>query len=169
MADESRNRPLWRDEVPITAADEQYVTRRQLAKFLVLTSAGMLAGNLWILARQWLRREPVYQPLEVAGADELPVGGHKLFGYPTEADRCILIRTGRRRFVAYSQKCTHLSCAVFHNAEEDRLECPCHEGFFAVEDGRVVQGPPPRPLPRIDLLIGHGRVVAVGVDLQTGR
>ena len=46
--------PLWRDEVPIHAGEERYVTRRQFAKFLVLTSLGMWVGNLWILARSWL-------------------------------------------------------------------------------------------------------------------
>ncbi len=43
--------PLWREEFPLRAADERLVTRRQFAKFLSLTSLGMLAGNLWILLR----------------------------------------------------------------------------------------------------------------------
>ena len=34
------------------------------------------------------------------------------------------------RFVAYSQKCTHLSCAVYYQPERERLYCPCHEGVF---------------------------------------
>jgi hypothetical protein len=43
--------PLWRDEFSVHTADERYVNRRQFAKFLTLTSFGMLVGNLWILAR----------------------------------------------------------------------------------------------------------------------
>ncbi len=43
--------PLWRDEFSVFTADERYVNRRQFTKFLTLTSFGMLAGNLWILAR----------------------------------------------------------------------------------------------------------------------
>ena len=38
------------------------------------------------------------------------------------------------RFVAYSQKCTHLSCAVYFQPERERLYCPCHEGVFDVAD-----------------------------------
>ena len=47
--------PLWKDEVSFRAADERYVSRRQFAKFTVLTSMGMFAGNLWLLVRSWLR------------------------------------------------------------------------------------------------------------------
>ena len=73
----------------------------------------------------------------------------------------------RRQFVAYSQKCTHLSCAVYYERDENRLECPCHEGHFSIEDGSVLQGPPPRPLTRIVLEQQGGTVVATGVDLGT--
>jgi len=52
--------PLWRDEFSVFTADERYVSRRQLVKFLSLTSLGMFVGNLWILVRSWLYREPVY-------------------------------------------------------------------------------------------------------------
>ena len=68
----------------------------------------------------------------------------KLFRYPGPDDPCLLVRTGEDAYVAYSQKCTHLSCAVYYARDRNRLECPCHEGYFAVEDGRVLQGPPPR-------------------------
>jgi Rieske Fe-S protein len=164
--------PLWREEVPIHATDERYVDRRQLAKFLVLTSLGMLAGNLWILAKGWWTGEPAYPRTPVARAGELPVGGVRLFRYPGPDDPCILLRTGPETFVAYSQKCTHLSCAVYYAREAGRLECPCHEGYFAVEDGRVLQGPPQRPLPRIVLeRLGDlgDLIVATGVELGERR
>ncbi len=53
--------------------------------------------------------------------------------------------------MAYSQKCTHLSCAVYYEKEQNRLECPCHQGFFSITDGSVLQGPPQRALPRVAL------------------
>ncbi len=59
-----------------------------------------------------------------------------------------MIRPRTDRFAAYSQSCTHLMCPVYFNAEKNQLVCPCHEGFFATEDGRVLAGPPRRPLPR---------------------
>jgi Rieske Fe-S protein len=158
-------KPLWRDEFSIDTATDRYVTRRQFSKFLVLTSLGMFAGNLWILIRSWFAVAPSYQPQSLGSLDGLGVGDVKLFSYPTSEDPCILIRTGADEFVAYSQKCTHLSCAVYYAKEENRLECPCHEGYFSVEDGGVLQGPPPRPLPRVRLRREGNNVIATGVEL----
>jgi nitrite reductase/ring-hydroxylating ferredoxin subunit len=156
--------PLWQDEFPVFTAGERYVSRRQFSKFLTLTSFGMLVGNLWILARSMFYRPPSYPRLPVAAADDLAVGGVKLFTYPTAQDPCILVRTGRDSFVAYSQKCTHLSCAVYYAKEQNRLECPCHQGFFSIADGSVLQGPPQRALPRVALELEGGQLVAAGMQ-----
>jgi len=156
--------PLWKDEFSINRADEQYVSRRQFTKFLVLTSLGMFAGNVWILARSWFGKTPVYSEKNICRTTDVPVGGVWLFRYPTEKDACILIRPDEETYVAYSQKCTHLSCAVFYAREKNRLECPCHEGYFSITDGRVLQGPPPRPLPRVLLEKRGDQIVAVGMS-----
>ena len=155
---------LWREEFSVHAAEERYVTRRQFGKFLVLTSLAMLAGNLWILVRSFWRRGEALAAQPVARAEELTVGGVRLFQYPGQNDPCLLIRTGEESFVAYSQKCTHLSCAVYPSDDGKRLECPCHNGYFSVEDGRVLQGPPPRRLPRVVLERRGDELWATGVD-----
>ena len=160
--------PLWKEEFSVFAAEERYVSRRQFAKFLVLTSLGMFVGNLWVLVRSWFRR-PASQPERIIGMlNAVPIGGVQLFSYPTEQDRCILVRTAQDRAVAYSQKCTHLSCAVYYSAGDQKLVCPCHRGYFSVHDGSVLQGPPPRPLPRIVLENRLGTLVAVGVEENGG-
>jgi Rieske Fe-S protein len=156
---------LWKDEFSIHAAEERYITRRQFGKFLVLTSLGMLAGNVWILVRSLRRRaEPEPPARPIAGTAELAVGQSRVFRYPGPNDPCLLVRTADDGWVAYSQKCTHLSCAVYPSADGKRLECPCHEGFFSLANGRVLQGPPPRPLPRIRLETREGQVWAIGID-----
>ncbi len=156
--------PLWREEVSIYAADERYVNRRQFAKFLVLTSAGMFVGNVWILVKSWLTRTPAYPIRPVAAVGEIPVGGVKLFRYPGPEDPCILVRYSEAEFAAYSQKCTHLSCAVYYSNANRRLECPCHEGYFSVRDGSVLQGPPQRPLPRVVLERRGDQLFATGME-----
>jgi arsenite oxidase small subunit len=158
--------PLWRDEFSVFTADERYVNRRQFTKFLTLTSFAMLAGNLWILARSLFQRAPAYPALSVAALGEVPVGGVKIFNYPTAADPCIMVRTAADSYVAYSQKCTHLSCAVYYAGEHKRLECPCHQGFFSIADGSVIQGPPQRPLPQLRLEQRGGHLVAVGIKSE---
>src|SRR5262245_43572612 len=106
--------PLWRDEFSIESAVDSYVARRQFSKFLVLTSLGMFIGNLWILIRSWFSTKPSFLPQTVGSVNSIAVGEVKLFSYPTPADPCIMIRIAPDRFVAYSQKCTHLSCAVYY-------------------------------------------------------
>jgi Rieske Fe-S protein len=157
--------PLWKDEFSVFTSDERYVTRRQFTKFLTLASLGMFVGNLWILARSYFAKTSVFPTSTVATAGEIPVGGVKLFSYPTSSDRCILVRTGEDEFKAFSQKCTHLSCAVYYERETGRLACPCHHGYFSAEDGSVLQGPPPRPLPRIILERRGQELVAIAVKV----
>jgi len=159
-----RQQPLWREEVSFRGADEQYVNRRQFAKFTVLASLGMFAGNAWILVRSWLRKEPSYPEQAVASMNEVPVGAVKQFQYPGPHDPCLLIRLDSDTYVAYSQKCTHLSCAVVYDRTKNRIECPCHNGFFSARTVLLLQRPPPRPLVRIRLIRRDERLVAVGVD-----
>lgn len=165
--DGSSTRPLWAEEFSVHGAEDAYVLRRQFTKFLVLTSLGMATGNAWIWMRSlFAAPHPEHAEAVVASAADVPAGGVKLFAYPTPADPAILVRRPNGSLVAYSQKCTHLSCAVYYSAEQDRLECPCHEGYFAIDTGRVLQGPPPRPLPRIRVEERDGAIVATGIDVQ---
>ena len=158
--------PLWREEFSVFKADERYVNRRQMTKFLTLTSLGMFAGNVWILAKSLFSKDsPAFPSTPVARVGEVPVGGVKLFPYPTPKDQCILVRTSETEYVAYSQKCTHLSCPVIYRAADQQLYCPCHEGRFAVEDGRALAGPPKRPLPRIMLTRRGEEIWATAVEV----
>ena len=137
---------------------------RTRAAWFGVILCGMFAGNVWILVRSLLGRGPAPAGRAIARAGDLPVGGVKLFRFPEAHDPCLLLRTAQDTYVAYSQKCTHLSCAVFPSHDGRKLECPCHEGYFSVEDGRVLQGPPPRPLPRIVLERRGDDLWATGVD-----
>jgi nitrite reductase/ring-hydroxylating ferredoxin subunit len=159
---------LWREEISFRQAEERYVSRRQFGRFLVLTSLGMFVGNVWIWVRTQARRVPELLARTVARAGEIPVGGVKVFNYPGPDDPCLLIRRSQEQYVAFQQKCTHLSCAVVYSAARDRLECPCHEGYFSAETGAVLQGPPPRPLARIRLERRGEDLVALAVENETG-
>src|SRR3954469_134723 len=124
--------PQWRKEFPIDSPHDQYVARRDFAKFLVLTSASFTAGQAWIAAKHVLR--PAERParMRIASLAEVPIGSSFQFSYPGEHDRCILVRPREDQLVAYSQQCTHLSCAVIPETESGLFRCPCHEGFFEI-------------------------------------
>lgn len=164
----SSKKPLWAEEFSIHATEDRYVLRRQFTKFLTLTSFGMFVGNAWIFAKSLLDRGAANgrasgPPTLIGASSDVPAGGVKLFRYPTPQDACILVRKPDGKLAAFSQKCTHLSCAVYYSKPNNRLECPCHEGYFSIETGRVLQGPPPRPLPRILVTEQNGQIFATGV------
>ena len=95
------------------------------------------------------------EPVLVCGQDELPVGESRTvpFGrYPA-----IVIHT-TDGLKAYSAACTHFACTVKWNNASGKLECPCHEGYFKVEDGSVISGPPPKPLLTLATEITDGKI-----------
>jgi len=160
--------PAWRQDFPIDWPQDQYVERRDFMKFMVLTSAAFALGQLWIGLQNWWRQHNGVLPImRVASVDDLAVGGALVFTYPAAHDSCLLVRLSAAEFVAFSQKCTHLSCAVIPRPEEQVFYCPCHEGRFDLRTGVPVAGPPRRPLPRIVLDIRGRDIYATGVEERT--
>lgn len=161
--------PDWRRDFPIDTVQDNEVARRDFTTFLVLTSLAFMVGQFWIVVQNRFRGQKA-QPSEkaIAGVNEIPIGGNKLFNYPGKHDPCILLRLDETEpFRAYDQKCTHLSCAVVPNVERGCLHCPCHNGSFDLNSGRAIAGPPRRPLTRIALTIRDGVIYATGVELRT--
>lgn len=161
------SQPRWRLDFPIDAAQDDYVSRRELAKFMVLTSAAFVAGQFWILIKSLRPAAPASVAMRVASLDEVPVGGAKTFQYPAGSTPRLLVRTGTTAFVAYDQQCTHLLCPVVPAVEQGRLHCPCHNGWFDLQTGQPLAGPPPRALPRILLDVRTDGVYATGIEVPT--
>jgi Rieske Fe-S protein len=160
--------PAWRNDFPIDWPQDHYVERREFTKFMVLTSLALTVGQFWIAGRNWWRRRLASTGVQrVASLADVPVGGVLTFTYPDEHDDCVLVRTGERELLAYSQKCTHLSCAVRPLVERGVIHCPCHDGFFDLQSGRPIAGPPRRPLPIIRLELRGNEIYATGVDART--
>lgn len=155
-----RTDPKWRTDFPIAWGEDHYITRREFTKFLVLTSGAALAGNGYFVLRHRQEGASPTLPVEIARTGELQPGQVKLFRYPTSNDPAMLIRLANGEYVAYKQRCTHLSCPVHYAAQSNRLECPCHHGAFDAATGTVLEGPPPRPLPRIELSVTDGKIYA---------
>lgn len=160
--------PAWRHDFPIDWPQDNYIERRDFMKFMVLVSLSLTIGQFWIAAQNWWRRRRGAPPIaRVAAADALPVGGAMVFSYPGPADACLLVRPTAGSYVAYSQKCTHLSCAVRPRVSEGLIVCPCHDGLFDLESGRPLAGPPRRPLARILLDVRANQIYATGVEPRT--
>jgi Rieske Fe-S protein len=156
--------PGWREDFPFTAEGEDDVTRREFVRYLVLASGAFAVGNVAIAAWSSLRPINTGKPRPIVALDRVPLGDSYLFRYPTGDDPAILVRLPDNRVVAFSQKCTHLGCVVHYAADEQRMICPCHEGVFDGRTGRVLEGPPQRPLGRIDVEVRGGTVWALGAE-----
>lgn len=76
-----------------------------------------------------------------------------------EEIRVFLIRKGSA-YRAVSAVCTHLGCTVNRGTgRAGGYHCPCHGSVFD-EEGRVMSGPAPGPLPSFDVSLARdGRLV----------
>jgi len=87
---------------------------------------------------------------------DIPLGQGKVV--PMGSKPTIVLNT-EQGVKAYSAICTHLGCIVTFDGANGTIACPCHDGRFSPTTGAVVSGPPPAPLP----------VVEVSVDEETGE
>lgn len=158
-----------RDDFPIDWEVDGYVSRREFFKFMTVASGGLAVGSVGLAAWAGLPREKIaFEPAMIASLAGLAPGSAIGFSYPRPSDICILVRRPDGELSAFSRRCTHLSCPVNYEPDRDRLYCPCHNGAFSAADGKVLQGPPPQPLPRIELEIRGDEVWAVGVMRAEG-
>ncbi len=71
--------------------------------------------------------------------------------------RSVIVRAGGEKVIVFDDpqgkvralnaKCTHEGCTVQYKPGDGVIWCACHNGFYDL-DGRVISGPPPRPLAR---------------------
>ena len=162
------DQPRWRKDFPIDWPQDEYISRREFIKFLLLTSGAFTAGQFLFLVQNFLQQQAAAPAAQnVARVDDIPVGGSLFFRYPEDSPARLLVRVDVETFVAYEQQCTHLTCPVIPHVSAGELHCPCHEGVFDLLTGRPLAGPPRRPLARVTLEIREGNVVATGIEKRT--
>lgn len=87
----------------------------------------------------------------------------------TRAMRGVWIYTDdSEHFTVYNGQCTHLGCSYSFEQEKNRFHCPCHHGLFDVKTGAVLDGPPPRPLDRLETKIEDGILYAAFLNFRAG-
>lgn len=155
MSDQKNKKiPVWKRDFPLRRDESTHMTRREFAKFL-----GIFSGGLALTSSAIVFKSLVFPHHEMQGeffvckTGDLPVGG--MFQFEVKEGKTIpyiLIHLEGGRYRAYEQKCTHLACAVRYVPEKNVIECPCHKGNFDPVTGNVLQGPPPRPLPQLEVI-----------------
>lgn len=157
-----QNKPSeeWRKEFPYPWSEDEIVTRRDTLRFLLGDSGALFLASAALTIIGHLPGGPGVQSVAIAKVGELAENEHKVFDFPDQYAQGILINLPGKGLVAYSDVCTHLSCAVVYN-KDGKLHCPCHEGLFDASNGTVLAGPPVRPLPVIQLAVHDGTIYAV--------
>lgn len=153
----------WRAEFPYPWSEDEVVTRRDTLRFLLAGSGALFLATGVLTIVGHLPSGAQVKAVPVARVGELAENAWKVFDFPDQYAQGILINFPGKGLVAYSDVCTHLSCAVTYQQDRKQLHCPCHEGYFDAATGDVLAGPPTRPLPLIELAVQDGIIYAVKV------
>jgi menaquinol-cytochrome c reductase iron-sulfur subunit len=78
----------------------------------------------------------------------------------SEKSTAWVVKFANNQVVAYAPQCTHLGCAYHWDQGKTEFVCPCHNSIFSI-DGKVQDGPAPRPLDRFQTKI-EGKQLLVG-------
>jgi arsenite oxidase small subunit len=152
------------------------LTRRDTLRLAVLGGAALLLAPLSIIAQfLFVPKEAglvTYPRTKVANTQDVGLNDSLLFEYPHKDRPAILIHLSSG-FVAFDAICTHLGCQVHFDkvpvagweSNSQQNFCSCHGGVFDPNTGKVLGGPPPRPLPKIKLEIdSQGEIFADGYE-----
>ncbi|HWQ02960.1 MAG TPA: Rieske (2Fe-2S) protein [Candidatus Nitrosotenuis sp.] len=91
-----------------------------------------------------------------AKINELAPNSAKLFRFGSKP--ALLVRLADGTYRAFNSVCTHLNCTVQFRTREHDIWCACHNGVYDLH-GKVVSGPPPRPLEQFTVHIRGQEVV----------
>jgi Rieske Fe-S protein len=85
---------------------------------------------------------------EVSGGkvNDLKPNSGKIVKFGTKP--ALLVRVSDTEWKAFSAVCTHLNCTVQYQETTRQIWCACHNGTYDLS-GRVVSGPPPKPLDEV--------------------
>ncbi len=141
--------------------EEKQLKRRRAVIVSLLGGIGsvLTAGILWPL---WRFLNPPGTTGEEATVsiprEQVGVGQAHFFQYQGHA--AVVVQNAPGEFTALSAVCTHLSCIVQWQPDKKDFLCPCHAGRFTAT-GKVISGPPPRPLPSYPVTVSED-VIVVG-------
>ena len=139
--------------------------RRFLDGLLGLAVTGTLGSILYPVIR-YLKPLPAAGPAGPIRLTDEQVGKLRDGGFvivPVGGKRALVFRDDGGEVRAFDAKCTHEGCTVQYVPGESAIWCACHNARFDT-DGRVLSGPPPRPLPRYTAHEDGDGAILVAVD-----
>jgi len=156
--------------------DEQRINRRNFLSFATWAIGGVISIGMGIPAiayiigpalqrtntQDWIRLGPTVK-VELKTPTLFKFTIQRKTGWiVNEEEVSVYVLTDNGRdFIAMSNVCTHLGCRVRWISDQEEFFCPCHNGVFDKE-GKVVSGPPPRPLDRYEVKVEGDQLLVLG-------
>jgi len=135
-------------------------TRRGLVQWLL--GSGLAASAASFFYPVWRYLNPPEIPeasaneVSAGKVNDLKLNSAKIVKFGSTP--ALLIRTGESSWQAFSAICTHLNCTVQYRDTTRQIWCACHNALYDL-NGRVVSGPPPRPLEEYTVHVRGDEVV----------
>lgn len=126
------------------------LNRRQFFIKMGATSLAVAGAGACVLGLQYLSPSVLYEPSPVVDAGKPEQ--YSLDSVTLDPRFGIFVVRMAQGFYAMSAVCTHLGCLSVWKQEAGIIACPCHGSAFA-RDGKVLDGPAPRPLPWLKMWI----------------
>ncbi len=135
--------------------------------FLDILLGGAAAGSLGTVLYPVIRYlTPLQQsgpsgPTRLSDEDIATLDENQFVIIPIAGQRVMVFRDGDNNVRALQARCTHEGCTVQYMPGESLIWCACHNGRFDI-NGRILSGPPPRPLPKYAVNLADDGSITVG-------
>ncbi len=133
-------------------------TRRYFLEMIGAGALGIAALGAAVRTVQFLSPNTLLEPSLKFKAGRVEI-------FPPESvtlnkeQKVYIVRAKEGYFYSVSAVCTHLGCITNWKSEQGIIACPCHGSKFTKE-GKVIEGPAPRPLPRFSMsLDDQGQII----------
>jgi len=134
------------------------ITRRYFLEIIGTGALGITAIGGVVLTAQFLSPNVLLEPptkYKAGSVDNFPLESVTL----NKEQKVYIVRAKEGYFFAVSAVCTHLGCITNWKSEHGIIACPCHGSKFSKE-GKVIEGPAPRPLPRFSMTLDEqGQII----------
>lgn len=143
------------------------ITRRHFLEAIGGGAIGIAATGSVVLTGQFLSPNVLREPpskFKAGSVEEFPAGSVTL----NKEQKVFIVRAKEGYFYSVSAVCTHLGCIANWKSEEGIIACPCHGSKFDKE-GRLMEGPAPRALPRYSMMMDEQGQLVVDKGLVVGE